>query len=207
VSTPTQITDTDKLNLLERIPYEVIQLLYDFNNEEVVKNLGRGAFLAGGAVRDGLLGKPIKDWDIYFPYLGANNTLSAYDISTYFDHTWSYQTLSKTTKVSEYPDQYKVFEFWKMLPGDTNNTVIQLIFSGQDISDFDKGICQCALDLYPEMNIRTSKSFDACVRHSYHEVFMDNLINEAMLKKSLLTHVPRITAKYPWPVFLRYGML
>lgn len=197
------ITQTQVEQFIERIPIDIIAVFQRLTQEDAITTLGIPV-LAGGAVRDGLLGKPIKDWDIYFPYLGANNTLTGYDISTYFDHTWSYQSLSKTTKVSEYPDQYKVFEFWKMLPGDTNNTVIQLIFSGQDINDFDMGICQCALDLYPEMNIRTSKSFDACVRHSYHEVFMANLINEAMLKKSLLTHVPRITAKYPWPVFLRY---
>lgn len=159
--------------------------------------------LAGGAVRDGLLGKTIKDWDIYFPYKHPNK-IKAIELSEYFARDWSYETLSKNTKVSEYPDQYAVFEFWKLFPGDTTNTVVQLIFSGQDISDFDMGICQCALDLYPGMNIRTTKSFDKCVRHNYHEVFMSNLLNDAMMKKSLCIHVPRVAAKYPWPIFLMY---
>jgi hypothetical protein len=200
VSTPTQITDTDKLNLLERIPYEVIQLLYDFNNEEVVKNLGRGAFLAGGAVRDGLLGKGIKDYDIYFPYFHPRYGKDVLKIIFPLIADWNKSVIAGK---GEYDDSFIVIKVWKLPLLSPKNITLDIIFSGQDIQDFDHGICQAKLEVNP-VRISYTKEFEECIRNHYHLITVKNLINSEVCNRSIREHTPRILAKYDWPVVLKY---
>lgn len=197
-------TSMDTMKLITRMPPEVLSLVAKFLNPNYVKIFGM-PFLAGGAVRDSLLDKPIRDWDIYFPFRKYDRE-DVSTIVTLLGAKW--YTASSVSLVSDddvYDKTYLYVRAWIPAPmGTTLNTSVDLIFSGQDITDFDHGICQCKLDFYPEAKLTTTRLFEECVQNHYHIIKQKNLTNPYVTNKSINLHTPRILEKYPWPVMVSY---
>ena len=198
-TTPTEIKDEQKLNLINALPKEIIEVMYDLHES------GMYARLAGGAVRDGLLGKPIKDFDFYFDYI-PNSKDNYTKIVGQFSKVLRDWNFAPCPKIPEYDDNFLVIKMYKMPTGSTKNIQCDMIFSGQKISEFDHAICQCSLEITPKegWKIETTTHFDTCIRNKMHVVYEKNLHNAAMCNKSIRDHTPRIRLKYPWPVFINY---
>lgn len=197
--TPSEIKDEQKLNLLNTLPNDIIWVLHDLSHN------GFKAMLAGGAVRDGLLGAPIKDFDFYFDYIP--NSKDNYDtVVNKLSKVLKDWNFAPCPKIPEYDDNFLVIKMYKMPTGATKNIQCDMIFSGQKISEFDHAICQCSLEITKEegWKINTTEHFDTCIRNKMHVIYEKNIYNPAMCNKSIRDHTPRILLKYPWPVFINY---
>lgn len=194
------ILEEDVAGIVEKIPPSVMELLAVFLNPNYIAIFGY-PFIGGGAVRDALLDRPIKDWDIYFPYMAPSKGAIA-DIVTALGSKWYTNNVSNTDKA--YEGGWMHLHVWTQPNPLTKTNLVDLIFSGQMLSDFDHGICQVGLSFYPSTHIMTTNLFHECVDGQKHIILADNLINPSVCNKSIRNHTPRILAKYPWPVEIRY---
>jgi hypothetical protein len=196
--------DWDKAaeQLVSNLPSDIIEIMSLLGTR-----WGPECFLGGGAVRDLLLGKEVKDWDFYFPFtpitealtisqqlkmiLGDKFKFRKYEIGT--EHDW----------ITVYSDSYLVLDVTSemTIPGKK----LEFIFSGQKISDFDHAICQCSLNC-ATFQLETTKWFDRCVEDKIHRIFTCNLNTPYVTNKSIHDHTKRIQKKYPWPIFLETGI-
>ncbi len=192
--------DWDKAaeQLVNNLPSDIIDIMSLLGTR-----WGPECFLGGGAVRDLLLGKEVKDWDFYFPYTPMDESLNViqqlkmilgdkYKISTYI-----------------YGDTDKYSDSYLFLSVLSENTIpgkkLEFIFSGQKISDFDHAICQCSINC-ATFELETTKWFDRCVADKIHRIFTCNLNTSYVTNKAIHDHTKRIQAKYPWPIFLETGI-
>jgi len=189
-------------NLVTNLPSDIINIM-----SNLATVWGKECFLGGGAVRDLLLGKEIKDWDFYFPLYTQELVVSTRDIlqrlltddaiiTLYFSTTEDDEILSTYSS-------YLVFnvKMTNVIP----NRTLELIFSGQQISDFDHAICQCSVNC-ATMELETTKWFDKCVEEKIHRIFTHNLSIPRVTHKSIHDHTKRIQKKYPWPIILETGI-
>ena len=196
--------DWDKAaeQLVNNLPSDIIDIMSLLGTR-----WGPECFLGGGAVRDLLLGKEVKDWDFYFPYTPMDESLSViqqlkmilgdkYKISNYTFDPDSYL-------ITHYSDHYLVLAVTSQvtIPGKK----FDFIFSGQKISDFDHAICQCSINC-ATFELETTKWFDRCVTDKIHRIFTCNLNTSYVTNKAIHDHTKRIQSKYPWPIFLETGI-
>lgn len=154
-------------------------------------------FIAGGAIRDLVLGRPIKDIDIFI----CNNTpsLDEYALDDgWFDDSRVLTALEehlycKPTRIGgsdnpkAYANCFSVHEF----PTGLHMTPVQVISchktKAETIADFDFGLCQIWLD---QQRIGTTKAFERD-RQGYL-TYMG-----AILGAGDLEHLGRLRKKYP----------
>jgi hypothetical protein len=188
-------------NLTDNLPTDIIDIMSLLGTR-----WSKDCFLGGGAVRDLLLGKEVRDWDFYFPYtpqseglpimqqlkmmLGDQFRLGPYifgDVDEDLKYSGSYLVIGCISQVT--------------IP----NKKIEFIFSGQQIKDFDHAICQCSVNC-ATFQLETTKWFDQCVADKIHRIFTCNLTSPYVTNKSVHDHTRRIQKKYPWPIFLETGI-
>jgi hypothetical protein len=187
-------------NLANDLPSDIIDIMSILGTR-----WGPECFLGGGAVRDLLLGKEVKDWDFYFPYVHVNEGLifnqqvkallgDKFKVSNYSARSLEDETYSDTYLVLDIRSQVTI-----------PNKKLEFIFSGQQISDFDHAICQCSVNC-ATLQLETTKWFDKCVEEKIHRIFTCNLGSKSSTYKSIHDHTKRIQKKYPWPIFLDTGI-
>jgi len=190
--------DNAAKNLVENLPSDIIGIMSQLGTV-----WGDKCFLGGGAVRDLLLGKEIKDWDFYFPFGATKDSKELIDL---VKHTLGNDVLlsSLTLKSEvEYDDTFLVLNL--LLQKTIPNKKLEFIFSGQQIEDFDHAICQCSINC-ATFQLETTKWFDRCVADKIHRIFTCNLNTRFTTHKSIHDHTKRIQKKYPWPIFLETGI-
>jgi len=173
---------------VDNVPEVVVGLLDFF------KTGGRQAMLAGGAVRDLILGAEITDWDFF---VNDDVNWSIKNLRLFLE-TYNYRLLEGESTEQYANDVFITYTFKNL----GNGKPIQVIVSNQTLSDFDISTCQCGLLL--DGTLITTPVFDDSVKYKYHSLYMRNLKTPYQLKKSLTSHVPRVLKKYPWPVIMRY---
>lgn len=161
------------------------------------------SYLGGGAVRDLLLGKPVTDWDFYFPLLYASDSNAALVIKSLTTalKEWRLWPDFEGVTGSGYDDRFLVV---KGEPKANLGTFADFIFSGQQIEDYDHAICQCSISC-SDFAFRSTSAFDQCVDNKIHKIFTKNLVNQASSHRAVHLHTTKIQKKYPWPVFLDTG--
>jgi hypothetical protein len=151
--------------------------------------------LAGGSVRDLLLGQPVKDWDIF--------TDNARILLPPLLEGWKIVANPKKEVIESYGTKpTKIGAFFKY-SNTQHGTTIELICNGMKIEDFDHAICQCHYDLVSK-RIVTTRHFEEAARNKIHKIFVKNLRTPVQAYKCFHDHTPRILAKYPWPLELCY---
>ena len=147
--------------------------------------------LAGGAVRDSILGKEIKDFDLFI------TSSSMFWVGKEFKETLTINGYSKGGK-DEYEGQG--FEVWTK---EELRKPVQLIFNQYNtemkvLSEFDFAICQVAHLFYingkSKGYLRKTSAYNKSYRERKHYLTM-NRYSEKYMKR-----VKKILDKYPWPV-------
>ena len=191
--------DKSAKNLVENLPSDIIDIMSLLGTV-----WGDQCFLGGGAVRDLLMGKVVKDWDFYFPFVSHNNYGGCLDsLNKIFDGWVKNKLIPTKLDEDRYDDNYLVIAGLsvKTIP----SKKLEFIFSGQQIKDFDHAICQCSINC-ATFELETTKWFDRCVEDMIHRIFTCNLPTPYATNKSIHDHTKRIQAKYPWPIFLETGV-
>jgi len=190
--------DNAAKNLVENLPSDIIDIMSQLGTV-----WGDKCFLGGGAVRDLLLGKEIKDWDFYFPYCNPKDSKEIADLVKNVFGDELHVSILYTKLDSEYDDSFLVLNLLsqKTIP----NKKLEFIFTGQQIEDFDHAICQCSINC-ATFQLETTKWFDRCVADKIHRIFTCNLNTRFSTHKSIHDHTKRIQKKYPWPIFLETGI-
>lgn len=188
-------------NLVRDLPSDIINIM-----SNLATVWGKECFLGGGAVRDLLLGKEIKDWDFYFPY---DDTTNAVAVRGIIQKLLTNDAIISVYNLSEDGDWITSYSSYLVFNVKMTNTIpnrtLELIFSGQQISDFDHAICQCSINC-ATMELETTKWFDKCVEEKIHRIFTHNLPIPRVTHKSIHDHTKRIQKKYPWPIILETGI-
>jgi hypothetical protein len=190
--------DNAAKNLVENLPSDIIDIMSQLGTV-----WGDKCFLGGGAVRDLLLGKEIKDWDFYFPYCSLKDSKEIMNLVKNVFGDELHVGILLTKLDSEYDDSFLVLNLLsqKTIP----NKKLEFIFTGQQIEDFDHAICQCSINC-ATFQLETTKWFDRCVADKIHRIFTCNLNTRFSTHKSIHDHTKRIQKKYPWPIFLETGI-
>ena len=190
--------DNAAKNLVENLPSDIIGIMSQLGTV-----WGDKCFLGGGAVRDLLLGKEIKDWDFYFPFRASKDSKELIDLTKRILGDEVHVSLLTSTFDADYDDSFLVLNLLsqKTIP----NKKLEFIFSGQQIEDFDHAICQCSINC-ATFQLETTSWFDRCVADKIHRIFTCNLNNRFTTHKSIHDHTKRIQKKYPWPIFLETGI-
>ena len=190
--------DNAAKNLVENLPSDIIGIMSQLGTV-----WGDKCFLGGGAVRDLLLGKEIKDWDFYFPFRATKDSKELMDLVKRTLGDEVLLGLSIPRFDADYDDTFLVLNLisQKTIP----NKKLEFIFSGQQIEDFDHAICQCSINC-ATFQLETTSWFDRCVADKIHRIFTCNLNNRFTTHKSIHDHTKRIQKKYPWPIFLETGI-
>ena len=188
-------------NLTTNLPSDIINIMSNFATV-----WGKECFLGGGAVRDLLLGKEVKDWDFYFPYEDTTNAVAMRSI---IQKLLTNDAIISVYNISEDGDWITSYSNYLVFNVKMTNTIpnktLELIFSGQQISDFDHAICQCSINC-ATLELETTKWFDKCVEEKIHRIFTHSLTTPKATHKSIHDHTKRIQKKYPWPIILETGI-
>ena len=189
-------------NLVRDLPSDIINIM-----SNLATVWGKECFLGGGAVRDLLLGKEIKDWDFYFPY---EESCRAIDIRGIIQRVLTDDALVSVYISGSVEDELiSTYSSYLVLDVKMTNVIpnrnLDLIFSGQKIDEFDHAICQCSINC-ATMELETTKWFDKCVEEKIHRIFTYNLPIPRVTHKSIHDHTKRIQKKYPWPIILETGI-
>lgn len=184
---------------------EFIEPLMDDTLITVMKWLGHhhpNSVLAGGAVRDALLGKDIKDFDIYVPDVMHDEYVRNEIIGLMGEEGY----LRMSEVVGDYPEgdqtqlprvmTFKYRGIHRKVGG--KNIDFQFVFSNQRPYEFDISTCMAFVDT--KWGIHTLPYFDMSVKNKKHYLMLGNLTTVEQYVISLASHLPRVVAKYPWPV-------
>jgi hypothetical protein len=177
---------------VERIPVVITDIMEAFGKLDFNDKIR----LAGGAPRDLLLGAEVSDWD-FFIYGGEReNPMGHLKLNNIlFDHQF-YPLPTPKTKALEYEHE-KIFD---TTTWESKGIKLQTIYSKQMIDDFDISTCQVALDMHGKVYV--TREFQNAIDFNVHRVFLRTYKTMYQLVHGLYDHVPRIKAKYGWPVIL-----
>jgi hypothetical protein len=95
-----------------------------------------------------------------------------------------------------YRGKNKIFDTYTWI--NNAGTKVQIIFSDQQIEDFDISTCQVALDMQGKVYV--TDAFERAISHRVHCVYLRTYQSLYQLTHGLFDHVPRVLAKYPWPI-------
>jgi hypothetical protein len=168
---------------VDRIPVAITDLMEHFTKRVNVNAIR----LAGGAPRDLLLGAEVSDWDFFIP--------TSYSPTTGFDLGHIGFRLQGGEK-SPYIGEKKIFDTYTWIH--KTGPKVQLIFSDQQIEDFDISTCQVALDMHGKVYV--TDAFERAISYRVHCVYLRTYQSLYQLTHGLFDHVPRVLAKYPWPI-------
>lgn len=153
--------------------------------------------LAGGAVRDTVLGKPVKDWDFI---------VKVPDITVYStnwlpnrDYDFFIRCFSRKPRRlggEGYDNKFEVFEF------KYKDETIQLLFhsnidkpSDAVLDRFDTGICMI---WYDRINgVQASNAFLRSWQRKTLHVYRKNLSSDYQIARTKDTRVPKLLKKFP----------
>jgi hypothetical protein len=169
---------------VDRIPVEITDIMEYFIRQDHSNKIR----LAGGAPRDLLLGAEVSDWDFFIP---RETTLSKYDL------TWFGFTRDVSKPKPMYAIGSQLFETSTWMKGDAK---VQLIYSNQQIDDFDISTCQVALDMQGKVYV--TSAFETSAEYRIHCVYLRAYNSLYQLTHGLFDHLPRVLKKYPWTVRL-----
>lgn len=181
--------------------YEVMQWLKKHHPKSL---------LAGGAVRDALLGQEIKDWDIYVPDVAEDENVRNEIISIMGGNGY----IRNADLYVDYPEGDKtqlprVLTFksgsWVSRRGSKAKARkdFQFVFTNQAPYQFDISTCMAWVNT--DFEIETSPLFDTSVKVKKHFVLMENLLTVEQQVICFNSHLPRVLAKYPWDAVVLYN--
>lgn len=173
-------------DFLDAIPEDVLEFMQHCDDDSALRN---NVMLVGGAPRDWLLGGNVSDYDFFVN--AANISVNRFDACVGF-----FTCRGWFVKPSPAYGSLRVETVTK------NGDKVQLVHTLDGISDIDISTCQVGVT--PLGAIRTTEAFERSCRCRYHIVYLDNNVHDDVLRQSLFDHLPRVIAKYPWPVEVAY---
>lgn len=172
--------------------------------EDLAKVFGEDkVLLAGGAVRDHLNGREIKDYDIFIlnhmhVKLEASiiNLLgSDYTIRKHVRYASKYKhPMVVTTFDINYKHKMEPLNLIFVKHGNTKGTIL---------NSFEIGLCVCWLDLHTGKFVTTPR-YDRDLKDKQLTVKLPKSSTPQQLAVTFNDHVQRVKAKYDWPIRLEY---
>ena len=177
------------------IPDPIIDLMEMF---KVTSLYFKNGTLAGGAPRDLMNDKPVKDWDFFFDIvykpLSDSGKLM---VKQHMADVGFYP--NKEIISSEYPEStWEVVDYIEP----KSKTSVQLIWSRDTIHQFDHSSCMIEYD-YVNQRLITNELYDWTMENKIHLLLVNNFMTNYQVEKAVRSHTNRISIKYPWPVILK----
>lgn len=157
--------------------------------EELLKNHAYSASVWGGAARDYILDREIKDVDVFARI--PTNPFTAIKFRAYLAKEWKpvksgpYEGKSSVFKVYERPDVNLI-----VIEPAAYSTVPDFI-----TNTFDIGLCMVGYDL--EGSFRANDVFTRDVESKTLTIYPRKTMTPGQIHRAIFEHAPRLKAKYP----------
>lgn len=173
-------------SFLDAVPADVLEFMQHCSEMEVFRT---NVMLVGGAPRDWLLGGMVSDYDFYVNPINVSTKMLEHCVNFFLQRGWllmaapGYGSLRVDTVTK-------------------NGDKVQLVHTLDGIYDIDISTCQVGVTPIGTMHI--TDAFTHSCRVKRHIVYIDKNTHNDVLRQSLFDHLPRVIAKYPWPVEVLY---